>query len=391
MSDYKKPTIRKRKTTNSLPLPIGTINSIKNKSIINSTHGDNTTENSLLKSRKRKREQFFNDTERSPPVNILNENLNKSLESYNHFVESNENSTVENLNAQKSESLEVENKLNPSLSIENLIDNSLASKYSTTILAIRRLSLLTQHPHKKPAIVPSNLLYTFPNRSSIDKDLDHMRADGVILLIQIKETNIFGIDPMVIVFSKEWEDALNIQLKLYIEGKKKTVQNFSTENSFFLRNKLGNSQVDYDIKYSQILKKFIKFVLHEITDNYILESDLKNVIGADDDDTVMLVRIGAIGNRDLESYNISCPHLGWFFTELKKGRRELLLMLKNAPFKEMTREKLLSRTFRNTELKKEFLLRDCVAQNYAKERELPDGTEMYSVTFEGFRFLKYFE
>eukprot|EP00818_Percolomonas_sp_WS_P009946 CAMPEP_0117438634 /NCGR_PEP_ID=MMETSP0759-20121206/2154_1 /TAXON_ID=63605 /ORGANISM="Percolomonas cosmopolitus, Strain WS" /LENGTH=323 /DNA_ID=CAMNT_0005230331 /DNA_START=152 /DNA_END=1123 /DNA_ORIENTATION=+ len=257
---------------------------------------------------------------------------------------------------------------------------------STTLLAIEKLALLSDNPTKPPSIVLSHLLYTMPNRKDIDRDLDNLRADGRILLIQLREWNVQGKDPTGIVLFHEWEEALRQQLKLFVEKRAP----FPAGNEFTARYMQQKAQESRK-KYNATLNKFLQFVKLNTTENYILLSELSgsDAIGADDDDSVMLTRIGAIGHRDEESHYLNCPHMGWFLVELRKGRREMLLMLKNAKFKELTRERLLRRKLKRTSLHMELLVRDCTALNYIKERELPDGSEILTITKHGLKYLEH--
>ena len=86
-----------------------------------------------------------------------------------------------------------------------------------------------------------------------------------------------------------------------------------------------------------------------------------------------LIRRGLLLHRDRASFWLAVPNAGVFMKDLRKGREELLRMLKRAKFKEVLQHDLLNRKLRGTKLGMRFHISDVVGLGAAERIKTTSG------------------
>jgi hypothetical protein len=105
----------------------------------------------------------------------------------------------------------------------------------------------------------------------------------------------------------------------------------------------------------------------------ITRADLLANTGGNPAGLTTLVRRGLLLHRDSLSYWLSIPNAGLFMKDLRKGREELVRMLKRAKFKEVLQHDLVKRKLRGSKLGVKYHVADLVGMGVAKLIQTTSG------------------
>ncbi|KAI9026414.1 serine-threonine protein kinase 19-domain-containing protein [Phycomyces nitens] len=93
-----------------------------------------------------------------------------------------------------------------------------------------------------------------------------------------------------------------------------------------------------------------------------------------EEELIQLVKAGVLlPHLRLNLYWVSIPGQGMFFSDVRKGREEILQMLKKRPTKDMFEKMIQQKVFKKTSIGYEFLLHDLVGSGRAERHHTPMG------------------
>lgn len=126
------------------------------------------------------------------------------------------------------------------------------------------------------------------------------------------------------------------------------------------------------VALSNVAKKFVREGLARIKVPVVLQSTLDNLF--EDDAIAVLVREGFLTMRDESSFWLAVPEMGAFLSNRAAGKKELLAILRRAPYQEMLIDKLELRTLKKSVFTAQWHVRDVVGGGVAETVATSLGT-----------------
>lgn len=126
------------------------------------------------------------------------------------------------------------------------------------------------------------------------------------------------------------------------------------------------------IALSNVAKKFVREGLPRIAVPVVFQSALDKLF--EDDVTAVLVREGFLTMRDESSFWLAVPGMGEFLRNRVSGKKELLAIVKRAPYQEMLINKLELRTLKKSVFTAQWHVRDVVGGGVAETVATSLGT-----------------
>lgn len=123
---------------------------------------------------------------------------------------------------------------------------------------------------------------------------------------------------------------------------------------------------------SDVAKWFVREALPKIKVPVVLQTALDRSF--DDDVAALLVREGFLTMRDEASFWLAAPGMGEFLRNRAAGKKELLGILRRAPYQEMLIEKLELRTLKKSVFTAQWHVRDVVGGGVAETVATSMGT-----------------
>jgi hypothetical protein len=196
-----------------------------------------------------------------------------------------------------------------------------------------------------PQIVLVSQLYALvANRAAVDREIEAMRATNELRYIKLTAMG-----------TADYAVVLTADLRAMVE-RTEQLRNSPTVKAYF------------DI----LLPNCTQVSVTQAQISRLLESNADN--GGRVDYATRLIRAGLLTVRDEDSFWFSIPCAGFFSKMRTSGNRELISLLKRAPYREILLAKLELRRLRSSSFPALFHIRDCIGSGDAETVSTTLGT-----------------
>jgi hypothetical protein len=188
-----------------------------------------------------------------------------------------------------------------------------------------------------PVVLVSQIYALVADRAAVDRDVDDMRASNVVRYMKLSASDHADF---VLVLTDDLR-------RVAMSGKH-----------------LSHALVDI----------FFDNLLQECTQISVSQSEIDLVFGKGHDFATLLIRGGLLTLKDESNFWFSIPCAGYLLKVRERGNRELVGILRRAPYREMLLVKLEQRRLRSSIFPAIFHIRDVIGSNTAEAVNTTLGT-----------------
>jgi len=234
---------------------------------------------------------------------------------------------------------------------------------SDTVCALHLLRREQFLPGLPPIFLVNQLYSIVKDATAVDQELEYLIQSRIIRLIHLNTSR----KDMAVVFVIDARSFLE-QVRSEVSLKRSL-----SEKNALVAFKRDSSLLDhgFDAFTSDLLDNCTQPWISKVR---LLEA-LHLVRSAEDRERAvqLLLDVGVLLRRDVDTFWVTLPRIGLLVRSLTAGRRELIQVLRRAPYAEMYREELCAHRLKSTHLTVPFLLRDMLGCAMLKEVEAPGG------------------